>query len=365
MTVTLGSRDISQLQKTLEAILTPAASPSPEEWGKAVMLEVSRLLRADQALFALPLDTTVHITGIGERTAEAARQYESDYWRTDFLLGQRRKQLGLEVHHQSQLYKDGETKHDVLFNEWCIPNKLLDTLGMAVEIPGAPIPAGVNVYHDGGSKPFGERGQTLMHLLLPAFKASVRSFGELARAKESLSEMIDKMANGACVIGDSGEILHSNSALERLYEAEVDKMPLRSAISRIGSNIRAVSRNATNANTGYGSMIERITTKSNTYEIRGTRLPLPGIFPTAVAFIVVEAAQRRGDVLITMKEKFHLTQREIEVAVLLSKRLRAAEVASRLGISTHTVRHHTEKIFQKTGVSSRHVIADLFERLDN
>ncbi len=48
-----------------------------------------------------------------------------------------------------------------------------------------------------------------------------------------------------------------------------------------------------------------------------------------------------------------LTTREDEVARLLAIRLSNREIASRLGISEHTVRHHVERVLAKLGVDSR------------
>lgn len=52
-----------------------------------------------------------------------------------------------------------------------------------------------------------------------------------------------------------------------------------------------------------------------------------------------------------------LTRRENEVAHLIGIGLSTKEIAQRLGISPHTTRHHTERIFARLGVSSRAGVA--------
>jgi DNA-binding CsgD family transcriptional regulator len=48
-----------------------------------------------------------------------------------------------------------------------------------------------------------------------------------------------------------------------------------------------------------------------------------------------------------------LTAREREVATYVATGLPSPDIARRLGISVHTVRRHTERIFSKTGARSR------------
>ncbi|MGQ0642609.1 MAG: response regulator transcription factor [Gemmatimonadaceae bacterium] len=57
-----------------------------------------------------------------------------------------------------------------------------------------------------------------------------------------------------------------------------------------------------------------------------------------------------------------LTMRESEVAYLIAAGLATKGIAFRLGISQHTARHHTERVFSKLGIHSRAGIASLVGR---
>jgi DNA-binding NarL/FixJ family response regulator len=61
---------------------------------------------------------------------------------------------------------------------------------------------------------------------------------------------------------------------------------------------------------------------------------------------------RPGEPMSLLKE-VSLTPREIDVAMLLSQGLSNATIASELGISSHTARHHTQRILSKLEVHSR------------
>jgi DNA-binding CsgD family transcriptional regulator len=58
-----------------------------------------------------------------------------------------------------------------------------------------------------------------------------------------------------------------------------------------------------------------------------------------------------------LMRRFGLTRREADVACSLAYGRSDREIATELGLSTHTVRHHAEAIFIKTGVTSRKALA--------
>jgi DNA-binding NarL/FixJ family response regulator len=61
-------------------------------------------------------------------------------------------------------------------------------------------------------------------------------------------------------------------------------------------------------------------------------------------------SQGRGSYL---QEKYGLTRRELEVATLLAQGRTNTSIANTLHISTHTARHHTQRVLGKLGVHSR------------
>lgn len=60
----------------------------------------------------------------------------------------------------------------------------------------------------------------------------------------------------------------------------------------------------------------------------------------------------------SLQDRFGLTPREAEVALLLAKRMSSKEISQRLGISVHTARRHTERILAKLGVRSRNEVRE-------
>lgn len=54
-----------------------------------------------------------------------------------------------------------------------------------------------------------------------------------------------------------------------------------------------------------------------------------------------------------LQKRYSLTGREVEVAMLLAQGRSNSAVADALHISTHTARHHTQRVLAKLGVHSR------------
>jgi DNA-binding CsgD family transcriptional regulator len=72
------------------------------------------------------------------------------------------------------------------------------------------------------------------------------------------------------------------------------------------------------------------------------------------------AHEREIDANLTLAS-FGLTKREAHITRLLARRASNREIADRLELSQHTVRHHVESIFAKLGIHSRRAIVARFE----
>jgi DNA-binding CsgD family transcriptional regulator len=89
----------------------------------------------------------------------------------------------------------------------------------------------------------------------------------------------------------------------------------------------------------------------------------PSAYGVAVA-VMVERSERVVFPEMLLRHRYRFTQRETEVARLLSQGATNAEVARSLAISAATARHHTESVMHKLGVSSRARIPRLLATLD-
>jgi DNA-binding CsgD family transcriptional regulator len=99
----------------------------------------------------------------------------------------------------------------------------------------------------------------------------------------------------------------------------------------------------------------------------------PGMGPIGHAVAVARDSQTAAVVILLSladddftltrgAAKFGLSPRERAVAVRLARGERNKEIAHGLGIATHTARHHVERVLQKLGVQSRHLVARTLTR---
>jgi DNA-binding NarL/FixJ family response regulator len=76
--------------------------------------------------------------------------------------------------------------------------------------------------------------------------------------------------------------------------------------------------------------------------------------------VTIEPA-RAGDLYPILLESYGLTDREVEIVLLLARGLATKEIAAELSLSAHTVRDHVKTIYSKAGVNSRGtLVARLF-----
>jgi DNA-binding CsgD family transcriptional regulator len=89
----------------------------------------------------------------------------------------------------------------------------------------------------------------------------------------------------------------------------------------------------------HGSLLEMRDLRRQAREQRAGRTPgKAGFAPARTAYLQMQ---------------FGLTARETEVAMLLAQGRSNVAIAKTLGISTHTARHHTQRVLTKMKVHSR------------
>jgi DNA-binding CsgD family transcriptional regulator len=96
-----------------------------------------------------------------------------------------------------------------------------------------------------------------------------------------------------------------------------------------------------------------VETKRNRYAITACYLDPTNFGDHAPIMVTVVQPNAEWPSTDVLREKFALTQREAQVALLLATRRSNTEIADLLSVSPHTARHHTESVLTKIGVHTR------------
>ena len=156
---------------------------------------------------------------------------------------------------------------------------------------------------------------------------------ETAEGHHNTCQLIGILCLQSLAFEQQGETRQALNSLERALELAtpggfafpfVEPGP---AIARLLRRLRPASR--------YGEFIDHLLSVSTTSRVGAGKALSPAASDTRLALLE------------------DLTNRELDILVLLAQRMQNKEIANQLFISTHTVKDHLKRIYQKLGVSNR------------
>jgi len=320
--------------------------------------ELGKLLRADKVLVMRPGEGGVVLTGRGIE-AEVLRAYRERYGALDRGMLVRRKELRAEVWSRGLLWDRGELRRSEYYNEFVVPSRLYDAVGVTVDLDAGP--ASLSFYH---SRPcgarFGDRAGCLLRIVLPAFRAGVEVWYRVTRTAGRTLGLVDLLEDGVLLCDGRGRAVHVNRALRTLLERDPERDRLRAELGRVAGWIARCRDGRTDAVEGgaWEGVSAEVRTSVGRYRLRGALIDAGAAEPTACVLVSVEGGRTLPlPPAETLCAHWGLTPRQAVVARLLAEGRSNAEIAERLGISPHTARHHTESVLLKLDVRSRAEVA--------
>jgi DNA-binding CsgD family transcriptional regulator len=355
------------LHAALAVLLSPRDASDLNAWRGEVTRTLSALLGADNAAFQLEMPglSTLYSENYSQYTLDA---YMEHYRALD--VGRiRRDVLGLEVWNRELLhgphlraFYKSEIHHDFL-----VPNSIYDSMGLTVSVPGLPAPATLFFHKERtGTTQFGVRGLAYLGLLLPAFKAGVRDLVRFSHQRQSLASHLDALIEGIRICDLDGRVVHQNPAFTAALHGKPAEKQAEAAITEIVHDLGALTRDRHGSVMALaGAQVRRaVNTPTSNYELRGSFLGrelLGADVRVAISLQRLPLTHSLSDGVL--QERFGLTARETEIVHGLAKGMSTKELAEACGISPHTARRHTEKVFTKLGVRNRAQIASKISAL--
>jgi DNA-binding CsgD family transcriptional regulator len=355
--VPLNSRVQTGLQSALAVLLSPLDAVDANAWRGDVARTLTELLGADKASFELEMPNISQM--YSENYAQATLDAYMKYYREIDIGRIQREKLGLEVWNRQLLHGRHlpEFYKSEIHADFLVPIGIRDSMGLTVEVPGLATPATLFFHKERtGTTQFGVRGLAFLGLLLPAFKAGVRDLVRYSHQRVSLSSHLDSLIEGIRIVDLDGRVIHQNPSFTSVVTGHPVEGQAEEAISEIVSELSSLTRDRHgNIMALAGAQVRReILTDTSSYEVRGSFLgrELLGA-EVRVAISLQRISSQAGLSDEGLQGRFGLSDREIQVARCLARGESTKEIAQSCGMSPHTARRHTEKIFVKLGVRNR------------
>jgi DNA-binding CsgD family transcriptional regulator len=173
-----------------------------------------------------------------------------------------------------------------------------------------------------------------------------------------LGGVLDNIDQGIVLLASDSYPCFTNSAAERILTADAER-------GDIAREMRSVSRAVLADRRAEAAEVE-VATREGRYRMRARILSqkIREIRHRAV-LVTIERAAAHLPSCACLMQRFGMTAREADVALLLARGKRNTAIAEELMISTHTARHHTESVLSKLSVHTRaevsRAIVDGFE----
>jgi DNA-binding CsgD family transcriptional regulator len=364
MALTLTSRDVAAFAALQEALLTPLDHPSVDQWCLAVLKRAETLFQADRSAMMVPLDSQVHYLS-ESIDPHFMRAFEDGI--ADF-------QPGAIRFSEAAVDKAWDARRSKSLEVWSIP-MLHRMMGVPLErtpmyhevvkpaglthgaVATTAVPAGEAFLGASRSQPtrarFGEaEWLQLMRMVLPAFKAGVGALVRLQRSRSALAQTLDQLGEALLVVDAEGRVLHQTVRLANLLASDADAARIlgeMESLARSLLNLRKARVDARFKPVGT----HEVRTATARYSMRASYLNSGLLGPRDAVLVALERTTPAFPSVDTLVEQHGLTRREAEVTLLLAQGLSNVEIATRLGVSPHTVRHHAEWVFTKMGIHSR------------
>ena len=365
---TIRSQDLNGIVKAQRVLLNPLGYSGLDEWRGAVNVTVKSLIGADIATFQMPVD------GYGflyskDYSPSHLNPYKEILGTLDPKFQANKRAARLKVWSRKTLWRGFEKEYyrSAYYNEYIVPSRAFDGVGAAVVIDGdAGRTAQILFHHDRRTgRKFGRRGLEILSLLQPGLDAGVHAFLRHPNRWHSLLSIVDAVDDAVFLFDRCGRLKHQNPAAGEVFRDDPQRERIRSSMGQVVSSlIDGLLRTARNRMPFVTPSSQRVVTAFGSYQIRGSYLAGDSIGDITPVMVTVGRTSPELPDSKNLRERFGFTSRESRVALLLADRCSNTEIAQRLCISGHTARHHTERVLQKLGVSSRlHVAARL--RLTN
>lgn len=354
--IELTRSELLLLNAALRGLLAPRASSPSEEWRRSALRGLRVLTASDKAFLVVRTANGPSAYGDG-----VSHDLLSDYVRRFAELELSRvaaRGHGTDAWRLTQLWPAGELERSKYYQDFAVPNRLHDTVGITLHFASPRAEVCLAFHRDRPGPPESiERRRELLNLLLEPIHAG---FGIDLGATDQiphLSSLIEVTGQALVLFGMDGRELRQNPVMRRILAQDQERAALLEHIRAVARSVLAcvsdgrAARGLTHRQ--YDGTRREVATSHAAYRLRGNPVGCNALGDSTTILVSVDRVAFQVPAPDSLRARYGLTVRELQVASLLMHRLSNAEIARMLSISPHTARHHTESVLAKFGVRSR------------
>lgn len=350
---------LDRFEKAVNLLLSPLDRES-HAWRQQVTHELRSLMDADRAVMMLWRGGTPAFYSDG-LSHEVIREYLDHVAPLDHGMA-RRDALGLTLWSRRQLWDRSTLLRSAYFHEFALRHDLQDAVGLSLDIEGTPTHVRVTLSYGGSPLP-DDTVDTMLRrlgLILPVLRTGLGMNLRYERWLGAIPSMLDRVGERLLLYTVTGRELYRNLTMRRALDQDSERERILESAAAVARAVMAHARSdGRMAGSSLGAPAASrlvIQTAMARYRLRGCMLGPDTLDAESVVLVSVDRLNPEPPTPNALRERFGLTAREAQVACLLMQRLTNDEIASALGISSHTARHHTESVLMKVRVNSRRAL---------
>jgi DNA-binding CsgD family transcriptional regulator len=355
----LNISELQQLRALLRDLLAPRVWGRSEQWSQSVLRGVQALTGSDKAILVVRTSKGPVAHGVG-----VSRDVISMYLNQFSSLDRSRMALqehGVEAWSLDQLWPPGELERSEYIRSFAGPNGLHSTIGATLHLsnPRAEISL---VLHKNWPESPAETARRLemLGLLLEPMRAGFGMDLSATDQSSGLSSVMNVTGQALALYAMDGRELVQNPVMRRVLsqdpEREVVREHLRSVVKSVLASLDAQGPSGESGGHKLDGTRREVATSQAAYRLRGNLVGRNTCGHGTAVLVSLDRVAFEIPAPDSIRTRFGLTVRELQVASLLMHRLSNAEIARMLSISPHTARHHTENVLAKVGVRSREAL---------
>ena len=347
------------MRSALRELLAQRSGERVEVWRQSVLHSLRILTGSDKAI--LVVRTAAGPSAYGE---DVSQDLLSAYVSRFADLDRSRAaaaQHGLEVWSLSQLWPPGELERSKYYQSFAAPNRLHETVGVTLQF-ASPRAEVCLVFHKTGRGLLAvtEHRRELLGLLLEPIRVGFGVDLGVADPIPQMSSLIDVTGQALALYGLDGRELTQNPVMRRILAQDNERDALLEQIRGVARSVLACLANGGEPRGRTHRQADgtrrEVATSQAAYRLRGNLVGRNALGHGTAILVSLDRVAFQVPAPDSIRARYGLTLRELQVASLLMHRLTNAEVARMLGISPHTARHHTESVLAKFGVRSREAL---------